>query len=51
MLICIDFMEYILIYLLLKWGISLLAHPFLGYFVFIGPNKVNKDTPLLNIFK
>jgi hypothetical protein len=45
------FIEQITIYSLLKWGISLLAHPFSGYSVFIGPNKVNKDTPLLNVFK
>jgi hypothetical protein len=49
--IFIGFIKYISIYSMLKWGISLLAHPFLDYFVFIGPNKVNKDTPLLNYFK
>jgi hypothetical protein len=49
--ISVEFIVSIFIYSLLKWGISLLAHPFLSYSVFIEPFQVYKDTPLLNIFK
>jgi hypothetical protein len=34
-----------------EMGHSVAGTPLFGCFVFIGPNKVNKDTPLLNIIK